>query len=150
MRTRSGARIVSWTWELSWQVSVTRLSVLIRLTTGPIFSSVVMSCAKADTPATKIHVITRKRFISFYRINKMFSGFNLVSPEKSCKSCLTNRSEPGAPRLINPHHPHTSHARSSHARPVTETHAPRPAGACVSQTGPNHSPLHHPTQSSRD
>src|ERR1043166_7304108 len=50
-RIRSGARIVSWTCELSWQLSVTPLSVRCTLTTGPIFSRVVMSCASAVVAA---------------------------------------------------------------------------------------------------
>src|SRR5215218_6958831 len=62
-RIRSGARIVSWTCELSWQFSVTLLSVLWRLTTGPIFSSVVMSWAKQLTAQKRPTTKTRRHKI---------------------------------------------------------------------------------------
>src|SRR5262245_4159030 len=62
-RIRSGARIVSWTCELSWQLSVTALSDFVTLITGPIFSRVVMSCAKTDVKATQITISNKKHFI---------------------------------------------------------------------------------------
>ena len=150
-RMRSGARIVSWTCELSRQVEG---DTILGFDDASNRADFLQCCdVLRERGAGQNRYEYKETFHSFLQDLQDVSGLtglNLVNPEKSCKSCLTIPSTRGAQPPASPHHPHTSHARSSRARPATETHAPQPAGACASQTDPNHSPPHHQSRSSRD